>query len=120
MINPFMGVYYDNKQGVTVRQPIPIDDIRLVQNICMETDDDIRWLVAMVADTGMRLAEAAGLHKSDIHLDGDVPFIRLQPHPWRRLKTTGSYRPIGALENQITFHVASLKCSRSQYSHQNP
>ena len=95
MINPFMGVYFDNKQGVTVRQPIPNDDIRVVQKICIMKDDDIRWLVAMVADTGMRLAEAAGLHMSDIHLDGeDIPFVRIQPHPWRRLKTNGSARDV--------------------------
>lgn len=94
MINPFMGVYFDNKQGVTVRQPIPSDDIHVVQKVCMEKDDDIRWLVAMVADTGMRLAEAAGLQTSDIHLDGDVPFVRIQPHPWRRLKTKGSERDV--------------------------
>lgn len=94
MINPFMGVYFDHKQGVTVRQPIPNDDIRVVQKVCVEKDDDIRWLVAMVADTGMRLAEAAGIHLSDIHLDEDVPFIRIQPHPWRRLKTKGSERDV--------------------------
>jgi len=28
MINPFMAVYFDNKQGVAERQPIPNDDIR--------------------------------------------------------------------------------------------
>ena len=95
MINPFMGVYFDNRQGVTVRQAIPDDDIRVVQKVCLEKDDDIRWLVAMVADTGMRLAEAAGLHLSDIHLDGEnVPFVRIQPHPWRRLKTKGSARDV--------------------------
>ena len=94
MINSFLGVYFDNKQGVTVRQPIPNDDIRVVQKVCIEKDDDIRWLVAMVADTGMRLAEAAGLHISDIHLEGDVPFVRIQPYPWRRLKTKGSERDV--------------------------
>ena len=36
MINPFMGVYFDNKQGVTVRQPIPNDDIRVVQKVCVK------------------------------------------------------------------------------------
>lgn len=95
MINPFLGVYFDNKQGVTVRQPIPNDDIRVVQKVCVKKDDDIRWLVAMIADTGMRLAEAAGLHISDIRLDDEgIPFVRIQPHPWRRLKTVGSERDV--------------------------
>ena len=49
----------------------------------------------MVADTGMRLAEAAGLHISDIRLDDEgIPFVRIQPHPWRRLKTVGSERDV--------------------------
>ena len=49
-------------------------------------DDDMRWLVALISDTGMRLAEGAGLLKSDIHLDADIPFVRIQKHPWRNLK----------------------------------
>jgi integrase len=42
----------------------------------------------------MRLAEAAGLLKSDIILDADIPHISLKPHPWRPLKTSGSQRNI--------------------------
>ena len=55
-------------------------------------DDDIRWLVAMLSDTGMRLAEAAGLAISDLHLDAEIPFVRLSEHRWRRLKTKGSHK----------------------------
>jgi integrase len=40
----------------------------------------------------MRLSEAAGLHKNDIILDAPLPYINLQPHSWRRLKTKGSAR----------------------------
>jgi hypothetical protein len=47
-----------------------------------------------VSDTGMRLAEGAGLLKSDIILDVDIPHISLKPHPWRPLKTSGSQRDI--------------------------
>jgi len=35
----------------------------------MEHDDDMRWLIALISDTGMRLAEAANLHIDDIRLD---------------------------------------------------
>ena len=55
----------------------------------------MRWLVALVADTGMRLAEAPGLLLEDIMEDEDgIPFVRVSPHPWRRLKTGGSKRDI--------------------------
>ena len=92
--NPFVGMYFDKSAGVSKRLPIPIEDIRKVQNQCRLIDDDLRWLVALVSDTGMRLAEGAGLLKSDIILDADIPHISLKPHLWRPLKTTGSQRDI--------------------------
>ena len=87
--NPFVGMYHDRLAGVSKRLPIPIEDIRKVQQQCLSLDDDLRWLVALVSDTGMRLAEVAGLLKSDIILDEGIPFIKLQPHAWRKLKTSG-------------------------------
>ena len=45
--------------------------------------------MALVSDTGMRLAEGAGLLKSDIILDLEIPHISLKQHPWRSLKTSG-------------------------------
>ena len=92
--NPFVGMYFDKSAGVSKRLPIPIEDICKVQNQCRLIDDDLRWLVALVSDTGMRLAEGAGLLKSDIILDADIPHISLKPHPWRSLKTSGSQRDI--------------------------
>ena len=92
--NPFVGVYHDRSKGVITRKPIPIGDLRRVQRECMQIDDDIRWLVALVSDTGMRLAEAAGLSLSDFNLQGDIPFVEVRPHPWRSLKTSASARVI--------------------------
>ena len=87
-------MYHDRLAGVSKRLPIPIEDISKVQQQCLSLDDDLRWLVALVSDTGMRLAEVAGLLKSDIILDEGIPFIRLQPHVWRKLKTSGSERDV--------------------------
>ena len=92
--NPFLGMYFDKSAGVSKRLPIPIEDILKVQHLCRTLDDDLRWLVALISDTGMRLAEGAGLLKSDIILDADIPHISLKPHPWRPLKTSGSQRDI--------------------------
>jgi integrase len=92
--NPFIGVYHDRTAGVLIRKPIPNADILKVQTECKAIDDDMRWLVALISDTGMRLAEGAGLLKSDIHLDADIPFVRIQKHLWRNLKTASSERPI--------------------------
>ena len=92
--NPFVGMYHDRLAGVSKRLPIPIEDIRKVQQRCLSLNDDLRWLVALVSDTGMRLAEVGGLLKTDIILDEDIPFIRVQPHSWRKLKTAGSERDV--------------------------
>ena len=89
--NPFVGMYFDKSAGVSKRLPIPIEDIHKVQNKCRSIDDDLRWMVALVSDTGMRMAEGAGLLKSDIILDADIPHISLKPHPWRSLKTFYSH-----------------------------
>ena len=60
----------------------------------MEHDDDMRWLIALISDTGMRLAEPAGLHVDDIKLDEDIPYVDIKAHPWRSLKTKGSQRQV--------------------------
>ena len=57
------------------------------------TDDEPRWLIALISDTGMRLSEPAAC-SCDIHLDGDTPYIDLVEHPWRRLKTSSSSRQV--------------------------
>ena len=91
--NPFSSIYMPDKIQEE-RQPIPLDAIRRIQRDCMGIDDEMRWLLALISDTGMRLSEAAGLHKDDIILDVSIPYINLQPHSWRRLKTKGSARHI--------------------------
>jgi len=92
--NAFSKVYLPELDDVKQRKPIPIEDIRQIQKDCVSYDDEARWLVSLISDTGMRLSEAAGLHVDDIKLDDDVPHIDLKPHPWRRLKTKVSQRQI--------------------------
>jgi integrase len=95
LTNPFAKVYYDRTSGVSDRIPMPEEDIRKVQQKCFELDDELRWLVALVSDTGMRLAEAAGLLRDDIQTDDQGQLmVNITPHPWRRLKTKGSERVI--------------------------
>lgn len=94
MTNPFTGVYYDRRLGVKERATLPEDVIRSVQRECLAIDDDLRWLVALLSDTGLRLAEAAGLLREDIVLSCDLPHVVVREHPWRRLKTTGSSREV--------------------------
>lgn len=107
--NPFNSVYYDREAGVSDRHPIPRNGLLAVQSECRKIDDDMRWLVAMVSDTGMRLAEAAGLLREDIFEEEGSLFARVRPHPWRRLKTKGSERvvPLEGIAHWAALQVLS-------------
>ena len=92
--NAFARTYFPDDDNAQSRQPISIQDIKKVQSLCKDLDDEMRWLIALISDTGMRLGEAAGLLKEDIKLNDRIPHIDLKPHPWRSLKTKGSQRLI--------------------------
>ena len=92
--NALSGTFMPDGLRVTKRQLIPINDIRKIQQKCCDQDHELRWIIALLSDTGMRLGEAIGLLKTDTNLCAEVPRITLRPHPWRRLKTPGSGRQI--------------------------
>ena len=92
--NAFAKTYFPDYGNAQSRQPISMQDIKKVQSLCKDIDDEMRWLIALISDTGMRLGEAAGLLKEDFKIDEPIPFIDLKPHPWRTLKTKGSRRLI--------------------------
>ena len=91
--NAFAGVYLASRGDAKKRKPLSNDSLKQLQKACIEADDDLRWLIAMISNTGMRLAEAAGLHVDDIVLGG-VPYVYVKPHSWRSLKTASSERKI--------------------------
>lgn len=78
--NPLQGVQFDREAGVQKRLVIPTTIIHSVQQRCFVTDDELRWLIALVSDTGLRLAEAAGLNRADIHLEATCPLLTVRPH----------------------------------------
>ena len=92
--NPFAGTFIPNDHNKVRREPIPAENITAIQHLCREMDDEPRWLIALISDTGMRLAEAAGLLSEDMNLDADIPHINLREHTWRSLKTSSSQRKI--------------------------
>ena len=92
--NVFSGTYIPDDEVKKRRLPIPDDVLAAVQEECRHLDDEPRWLIALISDTGMRLAEAAGLLSKDIRLDTEIPYINLCEHAWRTLKTSSSQRKI--------------------------
>ena len=99
--NVFAGAFIPNDAASAKRLPIPNEVIRSIQEECLTINDENRWLVALISDTGMRLSEAAGLHLSDFYLDEDIPYIDLKPQPWRSLKTKGSKRQIPLIGSSL-------------------
>ena len=93
-ISPLVGTYMPSGSKKDKRQPIPIQTIKSIQSVCMDMNDDLRWVIALVSDTGMRLAEVCGLERNDVVLDAPIPHITLQPNSARRLKTESSERKI--------------------------
>ncbi|MGB2035239.1 MAG: DUF6538 domain-containing protein, partial [Pseudomonadales bacterium] len=81
--NAFSGVYLPSENNKK-RYPIKDTKLKRLQRECVLLDDDIRWLVALVSDSGMRLSEAVGLLIDDIVLGADQPHINLTKHPHRR------------------------------------
>ena len=56
--NVFSGTYIPEDELKQKRPPIPMDALRQVQSNCRNLNDEPRWLIALISDTGMRLSEA--------------------------------------------------------------
>lgn len=114
--NPFAKVFVPVDIERERRKPIPIEAIRLLQATCRDINDDLRWLVSLISDTGMRLSEAVGLRLKDIHLEAPVPHVSVEPHSSRSLKTSSSKRVIPLVgeslwaAQQITIHQTTTYC----------
>ena len=78
--NPFSGTYLPDKADVVVSEPIPLHVIKNIQQECQALVDALRWLIALLSDTGIRLAEAVGLPLENLVIDGEIPHVIVQPH----------------------------------------
>ena len=67
--NAFGPIYLPSDNNTIKRHAITASNMAKISKDCILLDDDIRWLVAIIFDTGMRFSEAAGLMLSDLHLD---------------------------------------------------
>ena len=78
----FNGVYLGELTNKQKRYVPKIQEIRKLQAFCHSTDDDLRWLLGLMSDTGMRLSEAAGLIKADVDMTCEIPHVVIRPHAW--------------------------------------
>ena len=92
--NAFSGTFMPDRDDVQKRKTIPDNAIWVIQQKCREQDDELRWIISLISDTGMRLSEALGLCKDDVRLEEAIPYVEIRTHPWRRLKTPSSNRKV--------------------------
>ena len=69
--NAFAKVYLPSNTDAKKRHAINPSNMAKIKAECLSLDDDIRWLVAIIFDSGMRLSEAAGLMIDDLKLEED-------------------------------------------------
>ena len=112
----FRGLFF--REAGVQNQRLPVPDMLCVflQKECKATDDEARWLLALISDTGMRLSEAIGLAREDISLAGKVTYITIQPHPWRRLKTIDSKRRIPLIGSALWAAQRLIESHKSTFA----
>jgi integrase len=93
--NPFKAIKIPNEgRDAQRRQPFSLPALGLLVSTCMREDDDVRWLIALIADTGARMSEVAGLALADLKPYEDIPQVQFIEHSWRGLKNRGSVRTV--------------------------
>lgn len=90
----FSGIFLGEATTPKKRYVPSPDELHKLQSLCKSHDDELRWILGLISDTGLRLSEAIGLTKDDIVLDHEIPHLIVRPHPWRRLKTQSSEREV--------------------------
>lgn len=91
MANPFNRVSIE----VPDKEHVPLDK-SIWHSVLTEpkAHDYIHIMTLLLVNTGCRISEVAGLLVDDVYLDENIPYIKIQAHPHRRLKNKTSVRTI--------------------------
>lgn len=83
-------------EEIKQRSPFTSDQLRHIAKpaTLAGMNDQARWIVMAMIETGMRPSEICGLEKDDIILDTAVPHVKIRMKAYRRLKTPYSQRDI--------------------------
>lgn len=94
--NPFESLTIAGKGAEKPHERLPysLTELQAIWQRCREMDDERRWAIAMLSDTGARQAEVVGLRKEDVILTDEVPHILIRPNGNRGLKNAQSERKV--------------------------
>jgi integrase len=85
-------------KGEIDKEPTPYET-KFVQNRLLAEgaldglNEDARYIIYVIADTGLRPSEVVNLNRKTIHLNAKIPYVSVLPDG-RRLKTDDSLRQI--------------------------
>lgn len=94
--NPFARVRIKDKAQES-RAPLSsqfISETLLAEGALDPLPQELRLLVRLLVNTGMRPSEAIGLEPTDIDIHSDVPFVHVRRNSTRSLKTDHSKRQL--------------------------
>jgi len=112
--NPFNSIYIPPTEQ-SLRSSLPFGHLRKLQQLCLQTNDEQRLIIALLSDTGLRLSEALGLIKDDVDLTSTIPSLTIKQHPWRHLKTSSSTRIIPLVGVSLIATQSVMKQSDSEF-----
>jgi len=103
MSNPFSKVAVKT-DGVAKNDRDPFKPEELAKTrkrVMTSVSPELQRIWRILEGTGCRLAEVSGLLVGDVVLDHERPYLDIQVHPHRRLKTKGSVRRVPLLGDAL-------------------
>lgn len=95
------------------RDPLPPKVLQQVRaRVIVGASPELSLIWRLIEGTGCRIAEVSGLRVEDVDVTGDLPHIRIEPHPLRSLKTGTSRREVPLVGDTLAAAQEALKLSR--------
>ena len=111
----FSGVYLGEPTKKVTRYVPDAKELKKLQRLCRSCDDEMRWLLALISNTGLRLSEALGLSKGEVFLDTSTHYIEIGPKPWRCLKAADCERVVSLVGEVLWSAQRARVASNNDY-----
>ncbi len=93
--NPFNGLAFKSSEVVNIKTPMTHDDFEHVYNVLQHDEEKpIKWMMAIMHHTGMRINEVAQLTPYDFCIKRGVKVISVNDNGHKTLKNKSSIRDI--------------------------
>lgn len=91
------------------RRPFTNEElVQISSRIETTANDQLKNIWGILAGTGCRMSEVVGLRSSDVFLDVEIPYIRIEGHEGRRLKTDASKRWVPLVGDTLKIAMNAL------------